>query len=144
MYTYRDGSGNLYFIAAQDCPPALAAEPQINWGDLIGRGILVVGGLVLGAAFLDALFSHRKVFRRATPRDTFRYELWQGSQRVQFGITNDPDRRCAEHVAAGKRFTAMEVVGPAVARASARSWERGNIGAYAQRKGRRPKYNKVS
>lgn len=111
---------------------------------MISRGILVVGGLVLGSTILDTLFGPRKVPRRTAPGDTFRYELWQGSRRVQFGITNDPDRRCAEPVAAGKRFTAVEIVGPVVTRTSARTWERRNIEAYAQRKGRRPKYTKVS
>lgn len=144
MYSYRNGFGSRYFVPAQESPPTLRSHSQTDWGEVIGRSILVAGGFVLGAALLDVLFGSPAVPRRTAPRDTFRYELWRGSRRVQFGITNDPDRRCSEHVAAGKRFTVMEIVRPAVTRASARTWERGCIEAYARRKGRRPHYNKIS
>jgi hypothetical protein len=144
MYAYRDYSRKLYFAPARYRPPAAPSELQTDWGEVIGRGMLIVGGLALGAAILDSLFRSSKVPRRTAPRDTFRYELWQGSRRVQFGITNDPDRRSVEHLSSGKQFSAIGIVGPAVTRASARTWERSSIEAYARQKGRRPRYNKSS
>ncbi len=77
-------------------------------------------------------------------RDTFRYQLFDGPRKVQDGITNDPVRRCAEHIAAGKRFTSMRVVGQSVTRASALAWERASIESYRQRHGgKRARYNKI-
>ena len=78
------------------------------------------------------------------PRNTFRYILKDRRQTVQFGITNGPRDRAMEHVSAGKRFTSMTVVGPAVTRDSALDWERARIENYQQSHGgKMPRYNKV-
>ena len=56
------------------------------------------------------------------PRDTYRYTLRVGNQIVYRGITNDPERRAAEHKANGQPGK-MRIEGPAVTRDSAREWE---------------------
>jgi hypothetical protein len=76
-------------------------------------------------------------------RDTYRYVLRDGRKIVQFGVSNGPDDRVAEHVRKGKRFTSMTIEGPAVTKDSALDWERYRIGAYRETHGRRPRYNKV-
>jgi hypothetical protein len=79
-----------------------------------------------------------------SPRNTHRYVLRDGRRIVQFGITNGALDRAAEHLRAGKRFTSMGVVGPAVTRDSALDWERDQIESYQRtHRGRRPRYNKV-
>jgi len=78
------------------------------------------------------------------PRDTYRYELKDGVQIVQFGISNGPLDRMSEHVRDGKRFTHMNIVGPAVTRDSALDWERDRIEGYQwSHRGNRPRYNKT-
>lgn len=43
-------------------------------------------------------------------RDTYKYELTQGNKVVYVGITNNPERREAEH-RQDKDFTTMRIVG---------------------------------
>ena len=77
-------------------------------------------------------------------RDTHRYILRDGRQIVQFGISNGPLDRAEEHRNDGKRFSSVEVVGPAVTRDSALDWERYRVESYQRSHGgRRPRYNKV-
>lgn len=77
-------------------------------------------------------------------RNTHRYVLRDGRRIVQFGITNGALDRAAEHLRAGKRFTTMQLIGPAVTRESALAWERYCIEGYQlTHSGRRPRYNKV-
>jgi predicted GIY-YIG superfamily endonuclease len=77
-----------------------------------------------------------------TPRDTYRYELKQGSKVVYRGITNNPERRCNEHNN-DKNFSHMNIVGPRVTRSSARRWEQDSLQTYRKtHKGKNPKYNK--
>lgn len=77
------------------------------------------------------------------PRDTYRYELRDGRQLVQYGISERPDVRAYQHELDGKRFTGVTVVGPAVTRESALEWERDMIAAYERsHAGKRPRYNK--
>lgn len=74
-------------------------------------------------------------------RDTFRYELHQGNTVVYVGITNDPERRMAEHQA-NKDFGSMVVKGPAVSRTTAEKWEENRIATYKRNHGgERPIYN---
>ena len=76
------------------------------------------------------------------PRDTHRYELWQGHRKVYIGITNDPGRREGEHRAGGVDFDRMEIVGPAVTRDSALDWEQDALDTYMQgHGGETPEYN---
>jgi hypothetical protein len=78
------------------------------------------------------------------PRNTHQYILRDGREIVQFGITNGPVDRAEEHLRDGKRFTTMNVVGPAVTRDAALDWERDRIEGYQQSHGgKRPRYNKV-
>lgn len=75
-------------------------------------------------------------------RDTYRYVLRDGTDIVQYGITNDPEARANEQ--SHKRFTSMTIVGPAVTRESALQWERTRIEEYCRAHGGdRPRYNKV-
>ena len=70
--------------------------------------------------------------------------LRDGRQIVQYGITDDFDRRRAEHEADGKRFTSMTPVGPRVKRESAKSWEQERIETYKRNHGGRPpRYNET-
>jgi predicted GIY-YIG superfamily endonuclease len=77
-------------------------------------------------------------------RDKYRYELRYGRKIVYFGTTNDPERRVFEHVDSGKRFTHMNVVGPAVTRDSALDWEDDKLDGYARtHRGYLPRYNRI-
>ena len=77
-------------------------------------------------------------------RDTHRYELRDGRKIVGFGISDDPERRAEEHSRDRKRFTSMNVVGPAVTRESAETWEEKRLEAYRKgHSGRNPRYNKT-
>ena len=77
-------------------------------------------------------------------RDTYRYVLRDGRKTVQFGISNGPDDRVAEHLRNGKRFTSMTIEGPAVTKDSALDQGDGTgLGVYRETHGRRPRYNKV-
>ncbi len=99
--------------------------------------------LTAGAAWLLYEVLSNSAGNNRAQRDTFRYQLFDGPCKVQDGITNDPARRCAEHLDAGKKFTSMRVVGPAVTRSSALAWERASIESYRERNGRRARYNKI-
>ena len=45
-------------------------------------------------------------------RNTYRYNLRNGNRIVYKGITNDLERRTAEHLADGMDFSRVEKVGP--------------------------------
>lgn len=75
-------------------------------------------------------------------RDHTRYELYDGNTKVYVGITNDPERREAEHANDGKDFTRMNIVGPKVSKDTALDWEQETIDGYKKgHKGKGPKYN---
>jgi hypothetical protein len=77
-------------------------------------------------------------------RDTHRYILRDGRKIVQFGITNGAIDRAMEHLRDHKRFTSINVVGPAVTRDTALDWERDRIENYQRTHGgSRPRYNKI-
>jgi len=148
MHFYRDAYGNLVPLQQSQnmVLPVGSPAPQleINWGEVILKSLMFVGGTYLAAKGIEALVTDGQSRRSSIPRDTWRYILRDGRACVQFGITNDPKVRCGQHVAAGKQFSSMEIVGPAVSRESARTWEFNRIETYRYRRGRRPKYNKVS
>lgn len=76
------------------------------------------------------------------PRDTYAYDLFDGRYKVYTGITNDPARRAAEHEADGKRFTRMQLHGPARTRESAKALESAKLKCFRRgHGGRNPKYN---
>ncbi len=79
-------------------------------------------------------------------RDHHRYELKDGREIVQFGITKrPPEIRETEHTGEGKRFTHMRVVGPAVTKETAEKWEEDSLATYRRSHGgKNPKYNKTS
>lgn len=56
-------------------------------------------------------------------RDTYRYTLRVNGRPVYYGITNDPERRAAEHKRDGNPGE-MHIEGPRVTRESALAWER--------------------
>ena len=56
-------------------------------------------------------------------RDTVRYHLKEGNKIIHTGITNDPDRREAEHQQE-RPNSRLEPQGPRVTRKSAEAWER--------------------
>ena len=57
------------------------------------------------------------------PRDTTRYHLKEGNKTIHTGITNDPERREAEHQQE-RPNSRLEQQGPKVTRESAKAWER--------------------
>ena len=64
---------------------------------------------------------------------------------VYIGITNDPERREAEHRAEGKVFRTFHVVPPRVTKAGAEMWEEERLASYRRNhKGKNPKYNTQS
>ncbi len=78
------------------------------------------------------------------PRNYHRYELRDHGKIVYFGITDDPERREEEHKDEGKRFTTMNVVGPAVIKNSAEKWEEDRLEGYRENHGgRNPRYNET-
>ncbi len=77
-------------------------------------------------------------------RDTYRYELRKKRKLVYVGITNDPERREAEHRAEGNDFTSINVVRPPVTRESAERWEEQRLKTFLENQGRLPRYNKPS
>lgn len=79
----------------------------------------------------------------AKKRDTARYSLSDGQKIVYFGITDDLERRVAQHRAEGLRFTNVRKEGPLVSRESALEWESGRLDTYRRNHGgRSPRYNK--
>ncbi len=66
----------------------------------------------------------------AKPRDTSRYELYDGNKKVYIGVTNDLERRTEEHKADGLRFSRVQKMGPDVTRDSALAWERQALESY--------------
>ena len=76
-------------------------------------------------------------------RDTNKYECYQGSKLVYVGITNDMERREAEHRADGMEFTSMRKVGNITTQQAASDWETERIHTYQQHHGgSTPPYNK--
>ncbi len=77
-------------------------------------------------------------------RDTSKYILKQGNKIVYVGITNDPQRREAEH-RQDKDFDKMEIIGRTCTRQSAEQWETDRIETYmSNHGGNTPIYNKNS
>ncbi|MFO7967290.1 MAG: GIY-YIG nuclease family protein [Archaeoglobaceae archaeon] len=74
-------------------------------------------------------------------RNYYRYELKNGRKKVYVGITKDPERRREDHKD-NKRFTKMNVVGPAVTKGTAERWEEEKLKKYRKNHGgRNPRYN---
>lgn len=77
-------------------------------------------------------------------RNYHRYELWDQGKIVQYGITNDPERRESEHENDGKRFSTFSTKGPAVTKTSAEEWEEQKLKDYrAHHHGKNPRYNET-
>lgn len=75
-------------------------------------------------------------------RNTYKYELHNGNRVVYVGITNDLERREAEHRAEGMNFTSIKKVGNATTRNAAEEWETNRIAMYKENHhGNRPEYN---
>lgn len=76
------------------------------------------------------------------PRDTWLYELKDGNEIVDYGVTNNPDRRVIEQANSGKKFTHLNIISVALTRESAETRETKTIQRYQrQHGGRPPKYN---
>ncbi|HEX76888.1 MAG TPA: hypothetical protein G4O03_00495 [Dehalococcoidia bacterium] len=75
-------------------------------------------------------------------RDTWLYELKDGNEIVQYGLTNAPDRRAIEQANSGKKFTHLNIISVALSRESAEKREKELIQKYQrQHGGRPPRYN---
>jgi predicted GIY-YIG superfamily endonuclease len=80
----------------------------------------------------------------AKTRDHYRYELKRGRKVVYRGITNDPERREAEHRQEGKNFSHTRIVGPAVTKETAQKWEGQSLASYRKSHGGKlPEYNEA-
>ena len=78
------------------------------------------------------------------PRNHYRYRLFDGHKVVQYGITNNPERREEEHRDERKRFSSLNVVGPGVTKKAAERWEEDILASYrGNHGGRSPRYNKT-
>ena len=119
--------------------PAPVQGSFVDWGGLLLTACVVGGCLWL----IGQAGEERKPKRRRVVRNAYLYRLRSANRAVYYGITNQPERRCAEHFASGKRFTAMDVLGVGVTRASALERERAALTSYWQRYGRLPRYNKI-
>lgn len=76
-------------------------------------------------------------------RDTNKYVCRQGNKIVYVGITKDLDRREAEHIRDGMKFTSMTKVGNITTQEAASAWETDRIQTYQQNHGgKTPLYNK--
>lgn len=74
-------------------------------------------------------------------KDTNKYVLKQGNAIVYVGITDNPERREAEH-RQDKNFDKMELVGRKSTRDGAERWEADRIETYMRNHaGKTPKYN---
>ena len=79
----------------------------------------------------------------SSKRDTNKYECYQGNKLVYVGITNDLERREAEHIADGMQFSSMKKVGNVTTQEAASKWETERIQTYQKNhSGSTPKYNK--
>lgn len=79
----------------------------------------------------------------AHKRDTNKYECYQGDKLVYVGITNDMERREAEHRADGMEFSSMRKVGNITTTEAASDWETNRIRTYQKNHGGdTPQYNK--
>lgn len=75
-------------------------------------------------------------------RNTYKYELRDGNRVVYVGITNDLERREAEHRAEGMDFTSIRKIGNVTTRDAAEQWEADRIATYMDNhSGECPKYN---
>ncbi len=74
------------------------------------------------------------------PRDTVNYVLRDGNKIVYQGITNDYDRRIAEHKKDGKEFTSTSCSVKRT-RNSALQHEANDLERYQRNQGKLPKYN---
>lgn len=75
-------------------------------------------------------------------RNTYKYELHNGNKVVYVGITNDMERREAEHRNEGMKFTNMTKVGNITTREAAEAREADRIATYKENhQGNRPQYN---
>ncbi len=82
------------------------------------------------------------VCNMAQKRDTSKYVLRQGNKVVYVGITNDLERRTAEHEREGMRFTAVDKIGRQTTREAAEEWETARINQYQENHGgETPMYN---
>lgn len=76
-------------------------------------------------------------------RDTIRYYLQDGNEKTYIGITDDLERRTAEHRNDGLKFTSVHKVGPIVSRDTANEWEERSIDTYKRgHGGKRPRDNR--
>ena len=77
------------------------------------------------------------------PRDTSKYEIRQGNKVVYVGVTNDLDRRAAEHERAGKQGN-IHKIGNNTTREAAEKWESGRLETYRKNhRGNNPQYNQT-
>ena len=77
-------------------------------------------------------------------RNTYKYELTKGNKVVYVGITNNPERREAEH-RQNKNFDKMKIVGNVSTLDGASQWETNRIQTYMNNhKGQTPLYNQTN
>ncbi|HLG74663.1 MAG TPA: GIY-YIG nuclease family protein [Chloroflexota bacterium] len=111
---------------------ALQRREQSFLPDLL-KTIAVVGGALLAAKALD---------NHIDPPTTFNYELVHQRKMVYTGVTVDPVARYQQHLASGKLFTQMRVLGQARKRTDALRMEAERLRTYRRNhRGQNPKYN---
>lgn len=77
-------------------------------------------------------------------RNYFRYNLKKSHKIVYKGITNNPEDRTEQHKDDGKRFTHMQIVGPAVTKNTAEKWEEESLRQFRyDHRGKNPLYNET-
>ena len=78
-------------------------------------------------------------------RNFHRYNLKESHKIVYKGITKDPEDREEKHRDEGKRFSHMQIVGPAVTKDAAERWEEESLRQYRyDHGGRNPRHNKTN
>ncbi len=85
-----------------------------------------------------------KMAHNRIPRDTYNYTLTgRHGEDLYHGITNNPERREAQHRASGRRFVNLVCDPFPCPRDTALRRERDRIETYKRNQGRKPKYNRV-
>ena len=78
----------------------------------------------------------------STKRDTAKYELKKGNKVLYAGVTDNLERREAQH-RNDKNFDKMVQVGRKTTRDAAEKWETDRLATYKKNQGDLPKYNKT-
>lgn len=77
-------------------------------------------------------------------RDYYRYNLKEDHTIAYKGITKYPEQRVEQHKDEDKKFTHMQIIGPAVTKDTAEKWEEESLRQYRYNHGgKNPRYNET-